>query len=323
MCGLLTYLCGSLIFLEQHYITIYFTVDYKFARTILLFLLFFSFSLVSLAQTNSLLGTVKFKNGKPISDATVLIKNTDKHTLTDDKGNFEFENIKYGEYHIEVVAIGVKREKFHIHFKKDSKPVNLTIEETAHVLNEVTISTQTQKKKIETEGYAVNVIEIENTALQSIQTNELLDRAAGVRIRQDGGLGSHIHYNVNGMTGSAIKIFIDGVPATNFGPSFSLNSIPPALIERIEVYKGVIPGHLSDDALGGAINVVMKQNKKNTLTTSYSYGSFNTHQFNINGGYRTDKGFAVNASAFYNYSDNDYEVWGKEITFRNYDGTVV
>lgn len=298
-------------------------MNYQFTRTILLFILFTIFHSVSFAQTNLLIGIIKNKSGKPVSDATVLIKNTDKHTLTNEKGKFEFENIKYGEYDIEVVAIGVKREKFHIHLKKDSKPINLTIEETSHTLNEVTISTHTQKKKIETEGYAVNVIEIENTALQSIQTNELLDRAAGVRIRQDGGLGSHIHYNINGMTGSAIKIFIDGVPATNFGPSFSLNSIPPALIERIEVYKGVIPGHLSDDALGGAINVVMKQNKKNTLSTSYSFGSFNTHQFNINGGYKTNNGFGVNASAFYNYSDNNYEVWGKEITFRNYDGTVI
>jgi len=75
------------------------------------------------------------------------------------------------------------------------------------------------------------------------------------------------------MSGSAVKVFMDGVPAANYGQSFSLNSIPPALIERIEIYKGVVPGYLADDALGGAINVVTKQGKKNAFNASYSLGS--------------------------------------------------
>ncbi|HLW40769.1 MAG TPA: outer membrane beta-barrel protein, partial [Flavobacterium sp.] len=94
--------------------------------------------------------------------------------------------------------------------------------------------------------------------------------------------------------------------------SFNLNSIPPALIERIEVYKGVVPIHLSDDALGGAINVVLKKGVRNSLNASVSYGSFNTFQGNFSGVTRNDKsGFTLKASGFYNYSDNDYEVWGK------------
>src|SRR5690606_10069398 len=98
------------------------------------------------------------------------------------------------------------------------------------------------------------------------------------------------------------KIFIDGIPISSYGPSFSLNSIPTSMIERIEVFKGVVPSQLSDDALGGAVNVILKSAMKNMLTTSYSYGSFNTHQFNLNGGYRNPKnGFTARASGFYNY----------------------
>ena len=118
-------------------------------------------------------------------------------------------------------------------------------------------------------------------------------------------------YNLNGMSGNSVKIFIDGLSISTYGSSFSLNSIPPALIERVEVYKGVIPAHLADDALGGAINVILKKGVVNNLSASISYGSFNTLQSNINAAYRDEStGFTTKVSAFYNSSDNDYEVWG-------------
>ncbi|MDO4224779.1 MAG: TonB-dependent receptor plug domain-containing protein [Bergeyella zoohelcum] len=178
------------------------------------------------------------------------------------------------------------------------------------------------KNQLEKEGFAVNVVETKEMAMRNVQTTELLDRTAGLRLRQDGGLGSRINFNINGMTGNAIKVFIDGVPASNYGRSFSINSIPPALIERIEVYKGVVPGYLSEDALGGAINVVLKKQARNLLNVSYSFGSFNTHQANANASYRDKKGMLVDISGFYNYSDNNYEVWGDQITFVDYQGRL-
>ena len=134
----------------------------------------------------------------------------------------------------------------------------------------------------------------------------------GVKVRQNGGLGSSVNYNLNGLSGNSIKIFIDGIPISTYGSSFDLNSINPAMIDRIEVYKGVVPGELADDALGGAINIIMKKNRSNNLNASVSRGSFNTTQANFNGTYNAkNSGFFARASAFYNYSDNDYEVWGK------------
>jgi outer membrane receptor protein involved in Fe transport len=83
-----------------------------------------------------------------------------------------------------------------------------------------------------------------------------------------------------------------------------------------------VPGHLADDALGGAINVVLKKQRTNSLQTSYSFGSFNTHQWNAGGTFRGWKGLTVEASAFYNYSDNDYPVWGDDIYFKDYQGRI-
>ena len=277
-------------------------------------------SFSSIAQTGTLSGIMKSESGTPVSDANVVIKSLNRHVLTDESGRFVFPNIVYGKYEIIVNSIEIVQDTFHVQFLKDSNPVVLIVEPSVFSLNEVVVSTKTEKRKLETAGFAVSAIEPGKVAMQSLQTSELLDRTAGIRIRQDGGLGSRINYNINGLSGDAIKIFIDGVPASNFGAAFSLNNIPPALIERIEVYKGVVPGYLSEDALGGAVNVVLKQKARNALSTSYSIGSFNTHQWNINGSYRAGSGLTVDASAFYNYSDNSYKVWGPSISFKDYTG---
>jgi len=281
-----------------------------------------AFSFSAIAQTSSLLGAIALRGGTDyVSDVSILIKSLNRHTFTDENGYFNFPNLPFGQYELIVNSIEVEQKTFLVQFSKDNnEPIILTVEPSIFSLAEVVVTARTKKRAIETSGFAVSAIEPSRAALQSLQTNELLDRTAGIRIRQDGGLGSRINYNINGLSGDAIKIFIDGVPASNYGASFSLNSIPPALIERIEVYKGVVPGYLSEDALGGAINVILKQKAKNTLNTSYSIGSFNTHQWNANGNFRAENGLTFDISAFYNYSDNSYKVWGPSISFKDYTG---
>lgn len=286
------------------------------------FLLFF-FSLSVLSQASPFSGKVKLKNGKPVANATVAIEKLNAFALTEDDGSFKFGKIKHGRYKVVVFSLEINKKEFDIELGKDSKSFVFEVEPSQIDLNEVVVSANSVKKTIETKGFAVNVIETQKIATQSIQTNELLDRTAGVRVRQDGGLGSHITYNINGLSGNAVKVFIDGVPSSNFGSSFSLNSIPPSLIERIEIYKGVVPGYLSEDALGGAINIILKERRKNSLTTSYSFGSFNTHQWNATGNQRWDNGLTIDGSLFYNYSDNDYKVWGDDIEFKKPGGGII
>lgn len=191
-------------------------------------------------------------------------------------------------------------------------------------IEEISLTRHSAKREIERSGFAANVIETKQAALRNMQTNELLDRTVGVRVRQNGGLGAQVDYNLNGMSGRAVGIFIDGIEISTYGSSFNLSNIPPAMIERIEVYKGVLPAHLSGDLLGGAINVVLKKEAaQNTLAASVSYGSFNTLQSEISGIYRkVTSGLTARGSMFYGYSDNDYEIWGKFARNTLPDGTM-
>lgn len=259
-------------------------------------------------------GVVRSSHGEPVEMAVVYVKEVSLAVITDEEGVYHLD-LPEGEYELAFSHLNYEPAILQVVVRRDTEKIpDMVLDENPVLLSDVVVIGN-RATAIEKKGFAVNVIETQALALQSVQVNDILDRTAGVRIRQDGGMGSRVNYNINGLSGNSIKIFIDGIPASNYGPSFSLSSIPSALIERIEVYRGVVPAHLSEDALGGAINIILKQQRKKSLTTSYSVGSFNTHQWNAAGSYRWNNGLTIDASAFFNHSDNSYKVWGKDITF--------
>ncbi|WP_147677709.1 TonB-dependent receptor [Algibacter pacificus] len=286
-------------------------------------LLILSFSVFS--QNGDIYGKVKFDNNDIVLGAYVSIKGDRflKETATGIDGEFLFKSVPYGNYTIEIHSLNAKQKIIQVLVDSNKKSLKITLPyNNLQDLDQVLVKTKTEKRKTEEKGFAVNVIETKEASLRNIQTNELLNTTVGVKIRQNGGLGSHVQYSLNGLSGNSIRIFIDGIPISMYGSSFSLNSIPPSMIKNIEVYKGVIPGHLADDALGGAINIVLHKGTKTNLNASVSYGSFNTIQTNLNGLYRfDDSGFTVKASIFNNYSDNDYKVWGGQIKDIAQDGS--
>ncbi len=282
-----------------------------------------SFLVQSQDQFGVISGTVMDELGRPLPYANVLIKEERAGVLTDDIGAYTISNLPYGEHQIEVSFIGYAKVTKIVKINNSGKDVtvNFNLRQSVEELNEVTVSGLSKETEIETRGFAVNAINTKEAGLRNIQTNEILNTTVGVKIRQNGGLGSEVKYSLNGLSGNSVRIFIDGIPISTYGNSFNLNSIPPSMIKNIEVYKGVVPGHLADDALGGAINIRLIDNAKSNVNGSVSYGSFNTFQTSINGLYRFDKsGFTVKASLFHNYSDNDYKISGRSIVVTGLGG---
>lgn len=264
-------------------------------------------------------------DGGNIDNATVYVEGTNIHTTTNERGEYRLTLPRAGSYTLIVSRVGHSPYKQSISLQEGERKqmdVRLRLNRRSN-LRELVVTANRKKRKEQDLGFAMQVVETQRVATQTLQTSELLERSAGVKVRQDGGLGSHTHFNLNGFSGNGVRIFVDGIPADNLGASFSIQSIPPALLERIEVFKGVVPGYLASDALGGAINIVLKEQRRNSLQTSYSFGSFNTHQWDIAGSFRSKWGGVLEASAYYNYSDNDYEVWGKEIDLKDYTGRVM
>src|SRR5690606_29451469 len=260
-----------------------------------------------------------------VSHVTIKIDGTNLQAISDEKGLYLIENVPQGKYTLLVSSIEIEPKTLQINVNKNYPDLHIHIDPKGNMaLDEVRVQRNTVKREMETSGFAVAVIETKEASLRNLTTNELLNRAVGVRVRQNGGVGAPIEYNLNGMSGSAVGIFLDGIEVSTYGSSFNLSNIPPAMIERIEVYKGVLPSHLSGDYVGGAINVVMKKDASaNNITAALSYGSFNTTQGDLSALYRNQKtGFTTRMSGFYTYTDNSYKMRGKISKFTHPRGRV-
>ena len=183
------------------------------------------------------------------------------------------------------------------------------VDEEVTQLSEVVLTGQSPIKQVQKAAY--NVVAIEAQQLRNLNNNaaDMLARVSGVKMRETGGVGAEANINLNGFTGRHVRIFIDGVPMNEANASFRINNIPAELIERIEIYKGVVPVTFGADALGGAINVVTRKSRYNYGNLSYTFGSFNTHKSTLNLGQFLTDNISVELNAYQNYSDNSYKVF--------------
>lgn len=279
----------------------------------IIFLSFFSvISLISFgtvsANPSILKGKVIDENNQPLQFTTVYFKENNRATTTDYNGKFILKTAP-GEYTLIVTNIGFKTYEKTIILDSD-KPNYLTVVMKKEIseIDEVEIKGKSITSRINTSAYnveALNATLLHNTTLD---VSQALDKISGVNIRITGGVGSNNEITLNGFSGKHVKLFMDGIPMQGAGSSMNLSKLPINMIDRIDVYKGVVPIEFGSDALGGVINIVTKQSKQTFVDVSYSYGSFNTHKSNINFGHTTRKGIMLQFDAYQNYSDNNYSV---------------
>lgn len=181
-------------------------------------------------------------------------------------------------------------------------------------LENVTVTGKSKTQKLREGALAVNAIDI-NSIISSIHSlNGLVDRTAGVKIREEGGMGSDFDLSISGMSGNSVRYFLDGVPLDSKGTGLTLSNLPVSMIDHVEIYKGVVPTWLNNDVLGGAVNIVTNRKRKNYLDVSYGLGSYHTHKADINGQYVFKNGLTLRPTMGINYSKNDYmmkdvEIW--------------
>ncbi|HRP54572.1 TonB-dependent receptor [Agriterribacter sp.] len=257
-------------------------------------------------------GYVKNADG-PIADATVIIRGTERGTVTNKKGYFELSRVGQSKVTIVVSYSGYLTQTQEV-LPGASKLLEFTLAKDERQLQDVTVTAVNKAREVKHSGFSVNVVETKQFANTTADINQVLNLTTGIRIREQGGLGSNFNFSINGLSGKSVKYFIDGVPVEVLGSAMSLNNIPVNLSERIEAYKGVVPVHLGSDAMGGAINIITSQKQTNYIDASYSYGSFNTHRASFTGQYTHQKtGIQVKGTAFYNYSGNNYTMKDVEI----------
>ncbi|HVJ91341.1 MAG TPA: TonB-dependent siderophore myxochelin receptor MxcH [Labilithrix sp.] len=170
------------------------------------------------------------------------------------------------------------------------------------------VGARTEAERLQQSAEAVNVVDTRKAKEQTVDLGEVLARTQGVAVRRDGGLGSSARFALNGIY-DRIPFFLDGVPLELAGYPFGIANVPVNLVERVDIYRGVVPIRFGSDGLGGAVNLVRDQRYDTHAGVSYQAGSFGTQRVTLHGRYRHEPtDLVIGSSVFLDAAKNNYEV---------------
>ena len=145
---------------------------------------------------------------------------------------------------------------------------------------------------------------------------EVLEKEAGVQVRQSGGTGSFSSLSLRGCSGDQVLVFMDGILLNDAsGGGVDLGTIALSDVAAIDIYRGTTPIHFGNASIGGAVNIRTLRPEQGLKTSaSAGYGSFGTRKLN---GFINHKPGRLDylLSADDIVSDNDF-------TFLNDNGTA-
>ena len=265
--------------------------------------------LISFAQ-HSLSGrVVSEKDGTPVVNAAIYIKKNNVEVFTDKNGLYHIKLTQSGKYTIRVSFMGYNTVEQTVNIKGEST-LNFTLKENLQELNEVVVSASAQKaeiNRIRQSPMAVTVVDGEKLRGRSSGIEEILTRTSGIKVRKTGGLGSASRISVHGLEGKRVAVYINGFPLNSPDGSFDINDIPIDVIKYIEVYKGIVPAEYGGDGLGGAINIVTREDECDLVGFTQELASFGTFKTLASAQKLFAKpGILFNVAFFKNKSKNNY-----------------
>lgn len=276
------------------------------------FSVFFLFPIAfSMAQNQSeIRGEVTLDGAQPYMGAEIFLLGTNHYGYSDENGKYRLTSISAGNYTLVINAMGFKTIESKLTIGDHEHVVlNFFLEESHTELEEVTIQSKSRTQQAKEQIVSAKIVDIKAISREPVTVSELMNRSAGIRIRESGGLGNNTEVSINGFQGKSVRYFKDGIPLDYLGDGYKISNLPLTSLERVDVYKGVLPVSLGSDALGGAVNLITNNWNQTQLNASYQIGSFNTHRISATGNYSDIKsGMYVGGEVFFNYSDNNYKV---------------
>ncbi|MBN8837130.1 MAG: TonB-dependent receptor [Sphingobacteriia bacterium] len=225
--------------------------------------------------------------GEPLVGATVKLANTKFKTIVKLDGTFNFPNVPKGVYSIEIVYAGytIKPQSITLVTDEEVKSVSFKVESSTAEIESVTVSTKTHKgddigaRRIEKIADPIlNVLSAKTIQLlPDITVANALQRVSGVTIERSNS-GEGRYPIIRGMEKRYINTLINGIKIPspdNKNRFIPLDLFPSELLERLEVSKSLTPS-MEGDAIGGTINLVMKDAPNKFLFQANGSLGYNT-----------------------------------------------
>ena len=262
---------------------------------------------VSAQNTYKLIGTITDKStGIPLPQATVYIKELKKGSITNANGEYELAGLPKGNYTLLFSYLGYQTATKKVSTGQQTR-IDISLKEQTEQISEVIVSAKTIAHQKKEESMPITVIDMSNMRGMVSNVQDILAKTVGITLRTSGGVGSSSRISVRGLEGKRIGFFIDELPMSEQTDYLDINDIPIDMIDRIEIYKGVVPARFGGSSLGGAINIVIREYPDKYADLSYGYESFNTHK--VQGVFKRnlkERGYTLGIGGGYTTSDNNY-----------------
>ncbi|HEX7756454.1 MAG TPA: TonB-dependent receptor [Niabella sp.] len=222
-------------------------------------------------QTGIIEGRIVSADHQPQENVIVVLVPSEKQTMSDDNGHFEFRNIPYGEYSIAVKSLGVTARPVSVALNENKVSVtDIQLEENASVLDRVVVSssyrhinknsTQVARMPLtyteNPQNYAVVPKEVILTQLATTTEQALLNIPGVSNMSVAGGSGgSTLTFKSRGFSSGSI-MYRNGVSTGYVSLTDLFN------MEKIEAIKGpsaTLFGGNQGASYGGVYNIITKQ----------------------------------------------------------------
>ncbi|PQB08221.1 TonB-dependent receptor [Polaribacter filamentus] len=181
-----------------------------------------------------------------------------KGTVSDDKGEFNFDKIAAGNYKIQFSMLGFKTQNIDEFTLNENKTYNITLKEESQTLNEIVVKS---KRPIIRQTAEKLIVDLENSEMINTNLQDVMRKVPGVLVTNNG-------ISIAGNRG--VRILINGKTTEYMDVETLLRDFPADNISKIEVVEQ--PGAEYEASGSGAIiNIILKKNVK--LGT---HGSANT-----------------------------------------------
>ncbi len=159
-----------------------------------------------------------------------------------------------------------------------------------NILEEVIISATRTKRQLSSLPLPAQIInKKELKSSNSLRLNDILNEQTGIITVSDFGGGEGVQ--LQGLDSQYTLVLIDGVPIIGRSAgTLDLSRITVGNIKQIEVVKGPSSSLYGSEAIGGVINIITETPELGfNGNLDYRFGSFNTHDVNLDASYSKKK----------------------------------
>ncbi len=216
-------------------------------------------------------GVVVDEDGNWVKDADVIIPEKNIVTKTNKTGNFVFEISGGGAIHVEVYKKGYLPASTKIIkiAKRDNIKVSKFVLSKSFLEEIVVTGTATPKlyREAPVKTFIASKKDIEKKGAQNLADS--LEIVTGVRVENNCQNCNFTQVRINGMEGKYCQVLINGMPVVSaLAGVYALEQIPANMIEKFEVVKGGGSSLYGGNAVGGVVNVMLREATKSGIKFS-------------------------------------------------------